>query len=711
MTESVSDPLVTSALTPAFGLAPDVLDCIDRASERWHKFLLPNVPPADLAHLHRPYLFALLWERLLTVVRCPTQVLCSGQSKYINVVGSCVVEVKLDGTMQAYCWTCETLGKPRLTPLDEWKVALQGMPYQDIWMRLLSRLAALEVQRDAQVRGVEVSFEQDVRYAQWAFGVYWRQLKRHADLRHMRRTVARTLGFEAALIPAAGRIPRTTMNRRLVLLGAYNRVVRHRAAFESLRREAPHLLPVFGALCDDDHFPALGEALERLKRFVTSELNFPPRVWRMLVKSGPRLLQPLTRYYRDDPGEATIEHLRLVAVLDLREVPPTWVVNALLGIWGDIANRWPSYFSDVLAGAATWRHLIKLLMGQQPTAAVLTEFDLVQRWLKRNDAVNGLTRHQRAGGWPYLVRKASAWAEEHAREQMARDESWPVPFDKAQRGDLEITPLRSAFELWQEALAMRHCVDRYVERCMSGRCLIASVQSGGKRIATVQFETEDRHWRLVQLKGFANSEVAPEIAERVKRLAFELELPPRPIELDEQSSDIDIDPETEVDQDSLDDALKDEVVAAILDDAKGPEAGTLYGRVAAWLGRLNDTGDLNYDMGGRIVLEHQLDDWQLDLDTWLTQAHESGILDDDRYQELVDADDAQRQLRPEETAQIRECFVDQVLSSENTDEDVYGVWGAQEISATAGRSVWALYRITGYSFTYVEFSLLVALAP
>jgi hypothetical protein len=41
------------------------------------------------------------------------------------------------------------------------------------------------------------------------------------------------------------------------------------------------------------------------------------------------------------------------------------------------------------------------------------------------------------------------------------------------------------------------------------------------------------------------------------------------------------------------------------------------------------------------------------------------------------------------------------------DGDVYVGWGAEELRDESGRSVWAVYRTTGYSFTSVQFRLMV----
>jgi hypothetical protein len=69
-----------------------------------------------------------------------------------------------------------------------------------------------------------------------------------------------------------------------------------------------------------------------------------------------------------------------------------------------------------------------------------------------------------------------------------------------------LTQITTGRDLAAEGHAQRHCVGSYIGMCSRGECAIFSLQVAGpslssKRALTVEV---DKHWRIVQAKGFAN---------------------------------------------------------------------------------------------------------------------------------------------------------------------------------------------------------------
>ena len=714
------EPALNTPFRPAFGLAPDVPDPLKRPPEPWQSSLAAK-PPKGLKHLHNPRQFARTWDRLLALVRDPVQEVMVGSTRQFSIGGNSVVEIEHDRTMTSWLWHGEELHQPCPNNRNQWTVVLQGMPYHRLWLKNLTRMVAREVHMHARATGVESTGLQACHYAEWAFGVFDRQLRRHADMRQMRQRVASALRIDPALLSIAARTPRTTMPANIVVLGAYNRALRHRALLESLQREAPNLVPLYAALCDQPNFPKIGEPIARLRSYLLGWLLLSQRSWRMVANSNGRLLQPLAEFYKGDIASATEQHLRFLDLLTQSRQIPAWVIRAMLNKWGNSDHRWESYCSDVNAHIEVWRHVVsRLLKIQRPSPALLEEFDLVQRWITRPGAPKALEKNERHAGWSWMVRRATEWAQRQQQELQAQ-EGWPVPFDFANVADWSIVPLRNPFALWEEARVMRHCADQFTDVCLQGKALLLSVRLGQKRVATVSLQSEGGVWQLAQVKGFANTPASVELLQALERWSAYLTMQhvaSAAKAVAESAPEItsvrknDTDKTDESDDDAAaeaaaaDMAMKDELVAWAQDGDEYVEATELMGRVEQWLERLNDEGNLSLEFNGQIILNHQLDNWRDDVAEWLNRSHAEGSFDAERMAQLQEVDDVALALTEDEKEILRELFCYATLKDDGRDADIYGMWGAEQVLASDGRSAWAVYRITGYSFTIVQLTLL-----
>lgn len=128
--------------------------------------------------------------------------------------------------------------------------------------------------------------------------------------------------------------------------------------------------------------------------------------------------------------------------------------------------------------------------------------------------------------WQALMRHQHRWHEEY-RALLARFPRYP----RAERhdyvsstdkpvawqplceaftlGDYRVVPFASSTDLWEEGLAMQHCVATYTNLCASGRSQVFSVRgvNDDSRIGTVEFGPDRSAWRLVQFRGMRNKEL------------------------------------------------------------------------------------------------------------------------------------------------------------------------------------------------------------
>ena len=117
--------------------------------------------------------------------------------------------------------------------------------------------------------------------------------------------------------------------------------------------------------------------------------------------------------------------------------------------------------------------------------------------------------------WSYAQALAAAqrWHAELARKSneeqfFARNGlAWDQPIDyggmpteyEATNG-LKIMALRSGAEIYEEGVAMHHCVASYTQSVVAGKCRLFSVRKGDERIATFELRPNDYLWASKQEK-------------------------------------------------------------------------------------------------------------------------------------------------------------------------------------------------------------------
>lgn len=697
-------------LKPAFGGLPPIRP--PRADDPLPARCAGGPIPPDLLPLHDADFCAQLWQRLLAIVREPVQKIQVHGLQLVQVVGAAVIAVHPDGTMSVYLWSTTAPGQRDLQPLDPWTCALQGLPYRDLWLKLLASHAAVEFRAHAAVHDRTIDTDRALRYCEWLFEGFGKRLKRHADLRQMRHRIARELGVDRRVVAVAERVQLLSPVPGFVSVGAYNRVLRHRAAFDKLQREAPNLVPVFGALCDEKGFEAHGEPTARLKRFLINEADLTPRTWRLIAHSDGRLLKPLSEFYTGCPAQATLAHLSLLGVLGVSPRTPRWAVRRILGGWGDHGNRWESYVMDAWVRELAWQHVLRALEYFAVVPAdVEAQFDLVRRWLMRDDDIEVFDKPQRAAGWQWLVRKASAWAR-RVELQLRDREPWHTWTETVQLQPWTLRPLNSPLQLWEEALAMHHCADIHESRCRGGEEVLFSVTQDGRRVATASIEADGSGWRLGQVKGFANRSAPPALVAAIKIWIEQYAIGSVAAadglggedEVDEHHGCNDDEDEQDHVEDDGEEIDASEQARRIVDPAvawvhgaSGPEGDEYryFRQVASWLEGQHDEGNLSYHHGGPQLLHSQVRDWTEDPEPWLDRLLECGHVDEERHTALGKRRKPLKALLPAEWAALDAMFVVDILSRDDPDSDRYGVWGAEQLVASDGRTAWAIYSVKG----------------
>jgi len=302
----------------------------------------------------------------------------------------------------------------------------------------------------------------------------------------------------------------------------YNLVMRHRAAFASLDRDAPKLIPLFGVFCERKGFPDAGEPLTRLKTFLRSH-GISDRTWRQVVQGDARLMTQVKAFYDGNLAEATLDYLRCLECVDAPPTRRNWLVREFLSQWGHAGLRRKAYTVYFVGARVPYRHIARALLREYgpvaaPSREMLAELSLVLRWERDSAAVPAPDKLQRRAGWPWLLRRATDWHEQQAQRLQLNPARWAVPFDRLPWHDLEVVALADELALWEEAHAMQHCANSLADGCRKGEHLILSVRRGGRRLCTLGLNRLNGAWVHWQAVGRANAELAPGLARSLQGL-------------------------------------------------------------------------------------------------------------------------------------------------------------------------------------------------
>ena len=275
----------------------------------------------------------------------------------------------------------------------------------------------------------------------------WGHAWRHLDLRGMRRQVAAAMDYEPTAWRRAVRLAHA-LNRdpdhRY-----YNVALRFAGRLDLLEREAPNLMAPWLVLACDRALDTQLEPKAALKRWVRAT-GASSRAWRSLAASPTRVWAAWPKR-RVPCAESLRETAQLVDRCATAEPVPLAIVRTLterLDPLVSLSDERLGHYPFALRAAA-----VAMTSGNWPR--FIDELDAVDDWFNIERPV--LDKLQRRRGWPWLVRKARAWAEMRRRQELAREPLIPE-LPPLEIGDYVFTAARTPFDLWNAGRLLRNCL-------------------------------------------------------------------------------------------------------------------------------------------------------------------------------------------------------------------------------------------------------------
>jgi hypothetical protein len=307
---------------------------------------------------------------------------------------------------------------------------------------------------------------------------------------------------------------------------AVNLVWRHDKAFRQVAREQPQLLPLLLAMVSQ--WPAKqgfgGEDPVRLLKDEFTQARITPAGWRYLVRHGARLFEVAWANSTGQPAlDVAVRYLQVLQFAGLPPPPPPSIAKHFLHAFsrhhGDDTFVEEGFYGSIPAAVLRAGFLEANLLRQiDGLRGFAQEFIGVCCFFESR--FTSLDANQTKAGWKWMVRRWRALESEQSTIAAAGDPVWKARLAGFGLGGLTIVPIESAADLALEAMALRNCLENYLEDCTEGGIEIYSLRDSltGKRRGCAGLQFDDGEAVIFDVKGFANSPPRGEL----RRAALEI---------------------------------------------------------------------------------------------------------------------------------------------------------------------------------------------
>ncbi|WP_153146452.1 hypothetical protein [Dechloromonas sp. H13] len=349
--------------------------------------------------------------------------------------------------------------------------------------------------------------------------IYWKRL---------RYAVRKALALDPEVLDLARR-SRVNSHTPEVTDLHYNHVLERLAHYRQIAADNPNLLWLY-ALAHTEHvcLPRTGERLAALRAKILGDFSLPAAAWRYLANGRRRDFRVVLDWLGPNalPNGRWLElreWLRVLVALGRRDPIGLPVQRLFLhDAYRMAADGNSIVFRGVTLPLASLRALIAEAEAQlaRGTLRAFSEDDLpdVLAWLA--GSATQLDGRQQQAGWRYLLRRARAWKHEAALRERTQHQTWRSLIESHVEDGFVVRPLSDGWQLQREALVRRNCTNTYLADCLADTVrLFAVISPSGRQTATVGLIREGRNWKVLDVRGFANSSPSPVLRELAKTLA------------------------------------------------------------------------------------------------------------------------------------------------------------------------------------------------
>jgi len=341
----------------------------------------------------------------------------------------------------------------------------------------------------------------------------WRSLCRSTYWHRLRYALRDALALDPEVLSWC-RHGRSRHVNQLVTNHQYNEAVSFRSIYESITRDNPNLIWLYTFMLEENVNLPFGDPIWAMKTWLAQN-GVTPAGWRLLCNGCERDFAHI-RDWIGPEGELDGRDFELVSWLrfipKLKRRAP--FRGALQKLFLNDSFKWTDgagvRFRNVDISLPTFNVIIAEAERRQRNGSLKSFIneDLVEvmTWLEAEHPE--IDKNQIKSGWNGLAKQTVNWeveCEAYDTLFLLRRESCLPAMGI---GSWTVLPLTDAWQLREEALRQHHCVDRYLQECLSGDYRLFSVRNAkSKRVATIGIELKDDEWKSFGIRGVANTAV------------------------------------------------------------------------------------------------------------------------------------------------------------------------------------------------------------
>ncbi len=396
---------------------------------------------------------------------------------------------------------------------ENWRVGLLRPLSTSRWLHKI--IGALGLSEIKPQKDLFISDELMQRRDEWLADIAYALLKRNPRFLRLRRELRKAIGLDPELVHIA-LLARTSLPIYLCNFD-YSRIWQHEDELRQVNRICPKTAPL-AAICILENKAGLShQPLATLRAVLAGNSYLSPALWKCVITHGVSMFRAV--WAMIEPGasriDAAVSYLQFLMMIGLSVSPPQSVMHAYLRQYRGHINfaHWLPDEPDAVLLAA-FREASRLPL-TEVSRQFINNFLLVCQWA--TEVQPRMDRAQRKAGWPWLLKQARAWEKKKLLLSCHADASWVCPVPFIEHDGYVIHALGNPEALVDEAYAMCHCADDYIDVIGDGEYRLFSARNAAtmERVATLslRFCPDGQIWIVDQIKGFANQPLESQLYE------------------------------------------------------------------------------------------------------------------------------------------------------------------------------------------------------
>jgi len=298
--------------------------------------------------------------------------------------------------------------------------------------------------------------------------------------------------------------------QRTMTIAHYNLVLKHLEVYREVNRQLPNLLWLLTYLLKQGVKFEAGNVLAQCREHLINE-GVSKSGWRLLcnsrisqlgwIPSCKNLLSELKQYLclHQTLRRRCLLSPKITYLFD----HPEWDIDFDAVYYRSI--RFPPQLMNKYID-----EVVRLHKSGYNSDMASAQTALVLAWLRIAEPT--IDHVQLKKPWSWFKEKALTWYNKENAKKHLSAFRWDDKVGHVEIGKYQFSEVIDAYKLMNLAERQRHCIDSYMQDCMSGDALVFDIyKANGKTEAAILLHQKSGKWTITDIRGFANKPALPSI--------------------------------------------------------------------------------------------------------------------------------------------------------------------------------------------------------